>query len=110
MSENDQVCTNCGKLLSEHYHESSGIYCYHNTTGDTFTTDPICPFAIASVSLSKQEHGKVITTMTLHWRNGVDNEDEMRGIATEAALKEKPGFSIDGILVKILDAENLHMS
>jgi len=33
------VCGNCGKPLSEHYHENEE-YCFENTTGDIFTDDP----------------------------------------------------------------------
>lgn len=33
------VCGNCGKTLSEHYHEDQE-YCFENTTGDIFTDDP----------------------------------------------------------------------
>ena len=35
----DTICTNCGKSYRDHYHESSD-YCYGNTNGDLFTTEP----------------------------------------------------------------------
>ena len=35
----DPICGNCGKVLSEHYHEDK-IYCFENTNGDIFTDEP----------------------------------------------------------------------
>lgn len=64
--------------------------------------------AIASVQLSRVTPlpgGGVqgTTSMTLHHRFGIDDENVMRGIAFVEAQKAKPGFSVDEILVKIID-------
>lgn len=66
--------------------------------------------AIASVMLSKLTPfagGQTTThTMTLHHRAGVDNEDQMRGIAVREAMKIKPGFSVDDVLVTFVALPN----
>ncbi len=35
----DPICGNCGKPLSVHFHEDAE-YCYPNTNGDIFTSEP----------------------------------------------------------------------
>jgi hypothetical protein len=35
----DPICGSCGNPLSAHYHEDKA-YCFHNTTGDIFTSEP----------------------------------------------------------------------
>ena len=44
MSQADPICGHCGKPLSAHYHEDyygeKRIYCFENTTGDLFDTEP----------------------------------------------------------------------
>jgi hypothetical protein len=61
--------------------------------------------AVASVSLSRTAETTLSRTHTLHWRrHGVSDPDKMRGIALEAALNAKPGFSVDSIIVSIVGA------
>lgn len=63
--------------------------------------------AIASVQVSRTTTTPVgVSTshsMTQHWRFGIDDADRMRGIAFEEALKAKPGYAVDQILVQIVD-------
>ena len=58
--------------------------------------------AIASVMLSKRIGWDLHTTHSLHYRSDT-SEDEMRGIAIKSAMEAKPGFSVDSVLVKIVD-------
>lgn len=58
------------------------------------------PVFAAGVLLSRQLDGALSTSISLHIREGVSNEDEMRGIAAQSALRLKPGFAIDSILVQ----------
>jgi hypothetical protein len=59
--------------------------------------------AIGSALLSKHGVGCVSTTMTLSWRAGVTDADKMRGMTFDAAVKCKPGFSVDEVLVDIVE-------
>ncbi len=62
--------------------------------------------AIAAVRLSKREATSTTHTMTMHYRTDV-NENEMRGIAVEAAFKAKPGFSVDDVLISTVEIGEL---
>lgn len=70
--------------------------------------------AIAAVQLSKLTTfpGGHMTShsMTLHHRAGITSENEMRGIAVEEALRIKPGFSIDQVLVTFASLPNAEVS
>ena len=59
--------------------------------------------AIASVALQKTDGPNIVNSMTQHYRQNV-SKNEMIGIATQEALKLKPGFGIVDILVDIIDA------
>lgn len=40
MACSSAICGNCGKAFSDHYHEFGEDYCYLETTGDLFTSEP----------------------------------------------------------------------
>jgi len=59
--------------------------------------------AIASVLLQKQEGPTVTTSMAqYYWKNGIENEDQLRGVAIKEAFKDKPGMSVIGVLTNII--------
>lgn len=58
--------------------------------------------AFATVMLSKYEDGQVVMSHTLCWRRGVSDKDHMRGIAVTKAMEQKPGYSVDSVLVEIV--------
>ncbi len=58
--------------------------------------------AMASVSLSKRDGYNLLTSHSLHYCQDV-NEDEMRGIAIKSSMENKPGFSVDSVLVKVIE-------
>lgn len=61
------------------------------------------PYAIASVLLSRQTRTGLQTSQSLHFREHIISKNEMRGIAIESALGLKPGFSVDAVLVEIIN-------
>ena len=43
----DPVCGNCGHALSEHQRECETYFCYPDTNGDTFDTEPTAEIFVA---------------------------------------------------------------
>ena len=62
--------------------------------------------AIACVLLQKQVGTALKTSITQHWRVGIDDETRMRGIAVAEALKAKPGMGVIDVLTKIIRIPN----
>jgi len=62
--------------------------------------------AIACVLLQKQDGTALTTSMTQHWRVGIDDENQMRGIAVAEAIKAKPGMAVLDVLTAIIRIPN----
>lgn len=71
----------------------------------TAPDDHVMPetIAIASVLISKMDGDRISIGCTMHWRFGVANKDEMRGIAVARVMEMKPEFSIEDVLIEIID-------
>jgi hypothetical protein len=63
--------------------------------------------AIACVLLQKQDGTALTTSMTQHWRVGIDDENQIRGIAVAEAIKAKPGMAVLDVLTAIIRIPNL---
>ena len=62
--------------------------------------------AIACVLLQKQDGTTLTTSMTQCWREGIEDEDQIRGIAVAEAIKAKPGMGVLDVLTAIIRTPN----
>jgi len=62
--------------------------------------------AIACVLLQKQDGTALTTSTTLLWRAGIDDENQIRGIAVAEAFKDKPGMAVLDVLTAIIRIPN----
>jgi hypothetical protein len=74
---------------------------------DNEAVRPCSVLAIACVLLQKQDGTALTTSMTQHWRVGIDDENQMRGIAVAEALKMRPGMAVADVLTAIIRIPNL---